>query len=513
MKRSLSHNDIRSYLHIGAFLFSILFFSFALFSLPYFLGTAPKVEAGSCDARVSAGGVTAYNGQSKTVTASSRWVSVYFYGDASGNNSQARWSSDGNWSSWKSNLPMSFSNTQYVNGGSETYSVQSEGGFWWHRVNCSASVTVRYQNPPSAVISANPSSITEPETTDIDYVCYNSRRAYINGHYIDYRSTDGTLRGTKTYQPSSDQTYTLRCTNTDGDADTDSVTVDVTTPPRCSISMRAGSSTVSPGESTRITWESTYDADGTLIASGQWGQQQAKKNDWGSEVVTPPSSPGTYTYGLSGSDILSRGCSDSVSVTVSSPPPIATLSAIDSSVYKGEGARLSYSCENSDEYSVNTQPKTSASGTHTQSWNTSGTKSNSLVCSDRASGLSDSDGASVEVVNRSPNARYEWSSADGGDTIYINVISNDSDPDGDSVRLSSVGGANYGNASESGGRIRYTAPSNLDGIDVIRYTIVDDDGNNPKTDSTYSYVRVSEEVNPPSVSLSVSPSSVDYGDP
>jgi hypothetical protein len=85
----------------------------------------------------------------------------------------------------------------------------------------------------------------------------------------------------------------------------------------------------------------------------------------------------------------------------------------------------------------------------------------------------------VTAVNKAPNASNDVATT-GCSVITIDVLGNDTDPDGDTLKLVSVTGANLGTAVVSGNNIVYT-PSNTcgkgnTGVDNLSYTISDGNG-------------------------------------
>ncbi|MCY3698924.1 MAG: tandem-95 repeat protein [Gemmatimonadetes bacterium] len=97
--------------------------------------------------------------------------------------------------------------------------------------------------------------------------------------------------------------------------------------------------------------------------------------------------------------------------------------------------------------------------------------------------IDDGDGgtaeASVEVtvvpVNDAPEAADDAAEVDEDAEVEIDVLANDTDVDGDSLRVSSVSEAVNGTvASTDGGRVRYTPAANWHGTDSFVYEI--DDG-------------------------------------
>ncbi len=80
------------------------------------------------------------------------------------------------------------------------------------------------------------------------------------------------------------------------------------------------------------------------------------------------------------------------------------------------------------------------------------------------------------IPNRPPIAVNDLlTSATEDNPAFINLIGNDRDPDGDAIRITSVGAGN-GTVQISGGGVIYTPNPNFNGTDTITYTIADPSG-------------------------------------
>ena len=79
-------------------------------------------------------------------------------------------------------------------------------------------------------------------------------------------------------------------------------------------------------------------------------------------------------------------------------------------------------------------------------------------------------------VNNPPVAENDSATVESGKSITINVLSNDSDPDGDTINISKIASPSMGIALISGNSITYTANSDVDGTDTFTYTISDGKG-------------------------------------
>lgn len=82
----------------------------------------------------------------------------------------------------------------------------------------------------------------------------------------------------------------------------------------------------------------------------------------------------------------------------------------------------------------------------------------------------------IEPVNDAPTARNDTSSVDAGSSVKINVLSNDSDPDGDPLTVSSVGSSGKGVAVTDGSSVTYSAMPGTSGTDSFTYRACDPDG-------------------------------------
>lgn len=84
---------------------------------------------------------------------------------------------------------------------------------------------------------------------------------------------------------------------------------------------------------------------------------------------------------------------------------------------------------------------------------------------------------SVKVTpNRGPVASNDSGSVNEDSSRVVSVLSNDSDPDGDSISISSVQSPRNGSASKNGSSITYTPNRNFCGSDSFTYRVTDGKG-------------------------------------
>jgi len=81
----------------------------------------------------------------------------------------------------------------------------------------------------------------------------------------------------------------------------------------------------------------------------------------------------------------------------------------------------------------------------------------------------------------------------GSGAAVVDLISNDSDPDGDSISITAVGDAQYGATSLINGTVYFT-PASTAGDDIFSYTLEDAGGN---TSTGYASIEVAEPNNSP----------------
>ena len=112
------------------------------------------------------------------------------------------------------------------------------------------------------------------------------------------------------------------------------------------------------------------------------------------------------------------------------------------------------------------------------------------------SGLTDTATVTVTVnpVNDAPVAADDAATTDEDAAVTIDVLGNDTDVDGDTLTIQSVGTPANGTAAIVGGKIVYTPNANFNGTDTFSYTVSDGNGG---TDTATVTVTVGEENDPP----------------
>jgi Big-like domain-containing protein len=96
--------------------------------------------------------------------------------------------------------------------------------------------------------------------------------------------------------------------------------------------------------------------------------------------------------------------------------------------------------------------------------------------------------------NRPPVAANDAASTTKNTAVTIDVLANDTDPDGDQLSVQSVTDPPHGTATNNGNSVTYTPDSNFVGTDTFNYTVSDGRGG---TSSAMVTVNVTQPVNRP----------------
>jgi len=94
-----------------------------------------------------------------------------------------------------------------------------------------------------------------------------------------------------------------------------------------------------------------------------------------------------------------------------------------------------------------------------------------------------------EAVNTAPKAEDDTAVTAYNTAVTVDVMSNDTDVDGDTLSIESYGQASHGTVSQVDGKLTYTPENGFSGIDTFTYTVTDGD----LEDSATVTVTVNEE--------------------
>ena len=93
---------------------------------------------------------------------------------------------------------------------------------------------------------------------------------------------------------------------------------------------------------------------------------------------------------------------------------------------------------------------------------------------------------SVTAPNRAPDAVNDTVTTAAGQSVLVNVLANDTDPNGDRLVLTQAGQAANGTVAIENGQIRYTPKAGFSGQDQFTYTVSDGKGGQDTATATVS---------------------------
>lgn len=260
--------------------------------------------------------------------------------------------------------------TMSTSAGSYTYTVTCTNG----AVSRSASQTYTVL-APTVTISANPTSVAPGGTTYLTWSSTNANTGSGNTTPCTATKSGGTggsvWAGSKSASGNAvsnvvgttSATYTLICYNGATASAPASVTVNVITPPPTVI-LTATPTSVSSGGATYLTWSSTNASSCTASKNGGIGGAvwSGLRGTSGSNVSNVVGGT-TATYSMTCFSNANGLTSAPSTVTVTVPPPTATISASPTSVNSGGTTRLTWSSSNATGCNV-----TKTGGASGQSW-------------------------------------------------------------------------------------------------------------------------------------------------
>ncbi len=101
----------------------------------------------------------------------------------------------------------------------------------------------------------------------------------------------------------------------------------------------------------------------------------------------------------------------------------------------------------------------------------------------------------VSPTNDPPVAQDDSTSTNEGAAVTIDVLANDSDPDGDTLAVLSVESPGHGSLQNNGSDVVYTPDANYNGIDQFTYTLSDGNGGTNTATVTIAIAAVNDPPN------------------
>ncbi len=230
-------------------------------------------------------------------------------------------------------------------------------------------VAVPASAPPTLTLSASASTVAVGSLVGLSWTSSDADVCWASGGW----SGSQPVQGSEVLAVNADVSFSLRCTGPGGSSSR-TVSVTASNPPEPMVSLSAADPSVSPGDSTTLSWVSSDATD--CQASGNWSGSRPPD---GSASSGPLSEPGTFTLVCSG-----PGGSASSSIDIEMLPEI-NLNLSSDRVLAGDYVQISWSSTDTD--------SCSASGDWTGARATSGSEAVGPLQADATSGGSQSTGS------------------------------------------------------------------------------------------------------------------------
>ena len=302
---------------------------------------------------------------------------------------------------WSGTLDSSGSKSTGALGDDTTFSLTCAGA---GGTSQPASVTIVVNAPPTAALSANPTTVTAGGASVLTWSSTHATACLAAGNWSGTLAANGSQ---STGALTANSTFSLTCSGPGGTSPAAAASVTVNPLPAApTASVSASPSSVATGGSSTLTWSSTNATSCT--ASGGWSGSLAAS---GSRSTGPLTAATVYSLVCAGAGGTSTPASATVTIL---PIPTATLSAAPTAVSAGGTSTLTWSSTNAT--------SCAASGGWTGSLAASGTQSTgavnaatmySLICTG-AGGTSAPATATVNLVPTATLSVYPSVIASGG---------------------------------------------------------------------------------------------------
>ena len=368
------------------------------------------------------------------------------------------------------------------------------------------------------VAVADFATTNEDITVTVDVTANDSD---VDGDLLSVTNVSGAANGTASVisnqvryvpNPGFNGSESLTYTISDGNGGTDSASLSITVnavndPP---VANNDSASTNEDTSTTINVLSNDTDGDGdTLSIQSVSNPPNGSATILGNQIQYTPDANfnggDSFTYTVSDGNGGTDTANVSVTVNSVNDVPVANPDSGSTSEDTSVGINVIANDSDADGDSLTVSGNTQGSNgsvvcagvscTYTPAANFNGSDSFSYTASD-GNGGTDSATVSVTVsaVNDPPTAVADSASTQEGQQVTISVLNNDSDPDGDSLTLQSVGSASNGTASKVGNQVSYTPNGGFTGTDNFSYTASDGNGG---TDTANVTVTVTPSNSPP----------------
>jgi DNA/RNA endonuclease G (NUC1) len=340
------------------------------------------------------------------------------------------------------------------------------------------------EDTPVTVNVLNNDSDVDNDSLTISAVTQGSHGSVVNnGNNLSY-SPAANFNGTDSF------TYTI----SDGHGGTATANVSITIN-AVNDNPNAVDDAATTNEDTAVTVnvlgnDSDVDADSLTVSAVTQGAHGAVVNN-GSNVTYSPAAnyngTDSFTYTISDGHGGTATASVSVTIIAVNDAPVAnndsattnedtavTVNVLtnDSDV---DGDSLSVSGVTQGAHGLVTTNGTSVSYSPAADFN--GTDSFTYTISDGHGGTATASvSVTINAVNDAPVANADTAATNEDTAVTVNVLTNDSDVDGDTLAVSSVTQGTNGAVTNNGTSVTYTPAANFNGTDSFTYTISDGHG-------------------------------------
>ena len=236
--------------------------------------------------------------------------------------------------------------------------------------------------------------------------------------------------------------------------------------------------------------DTDVDSDTLSVSAVTQGAYGSVANNGNSVSYTPNANfNGTDSFGYTVSDAHGGTATATVSITVTAvnDNPVAsndtattdedTPVSVDVVFNDNDIDGDTLSLESVDSATHGSVAVVGGQAVFTPASNYNGPASFDYVVSDGHGGTADgSVSVTVNSVNDNPVASADVATTNEDVSVTVNVLTNDSDVDGDMLSVTSAGGATQGSVSVSAGGVTYTPNANANGTDSFTYTVSDGHG-------------------------------------
>jgi DNA/RNA endonuclease G (NUC1) len=345
------------------------------------------------------------------------------------------------------------------------------------------SATTNEDTAVAVIVLSNDSDV-DGDSLTVSAVTNGSNGSVVNN------GSDVTYSPALNFHGTDSFTYTV----SDGHGGTATATVSVTVT-SVNDAPVANNDSATTNEDTAVTVsvlsnDSDVDGDSLTISAVTNGSNGSVINN-GSDVSYSPNAnfhgTDTFTYTISDSHGGTSTASVSVTVTSVNDAPVANNDSATTNEDTALTINVLTNDSDVDGDSLTVSAVTNGSNgsvvnngsdlTYSPNANFHGTDSFTYTITDGHGGTATANvSVTINAVNDAPVANSDTATTNEDTAVNVNVLTNDSDVDGDSLSVSAVTQGTHGAVTNNGTSVTYTPAANFNGSDSFSYTISDGNG-------------------------------------